>query len=171
VHAAAAIAEHYLRAGDRVGLLDDNQTVRTVLPATGRLHLDRIIDALLDVRTSPGRRREPIQVARTVARIAPRAMIILITPLLELARPELAVELARSGHPVLVVDSLGEYVPEGPRDSAPDLAWRLQRLQHDFDIDRLSDAGVPVVAWRGAGSLDAVLARLSRATSAPRARR
>ena len=36
VHAAAAIAEHYLRAGDRVGVIDDGQTMRTVLPAAGR---------------------------------------------------------------------------------------------------------------------------------------
>jgi uncharacterized protein (DUF58 family) len=168
VHAAAAIAEHYLRAGDRVGILDDGQTMRTVLPAAGRSHLDRIVDALLDVDTTLGRLREPVHVARLLARAAPRAMVILITPLLEQARPELAVEIARAGHPVLVIDSLGEHVPAGPPGSSADLAWRLQRLQHDFDIDRLADAGVPVVAWHGAGSLNTVLLKLSRVSAAPR---
>ena len=171
VHAAAAIAEHYLRAGDRVGIVDDGQTMRTVLPAAGRAHLNRIVDALIDVDTSAGQRRQPVQLVRLLTRIAPRAMIILITPLIESARPELAVEIARSGHPVLVIDSLGEYAPDGGPGSLPDLAWRLQRLQHDFDVDRLADAGIPAVAWRGAGSLNAVLARLSRAAAAPRVRR
>jgi uncharacterized protein (DUF58 family) len=171
VHAAAAIAEHYLRAGDRVGVIDDGQTMRTVLPAAGRAHLNRIVDALIDVDTTVGRRRQPVHVARLLGRVAPRAMVILITPLIEQARPELAVELARSGHPVVVIDSLGEYVPDGPPGSTPDLAWRLQRLQHDYDVDRLADAGIPAVAWRGAGSLNTVLARLSRAAAAPRVRR
>jgi uncharacterized protein (DUF58 family) len=171
VHAAAAIAEHYLRAGDRVGILDDGQTMRTVLPSAGRAHLNRIIDALIDVDTSIGRRRLPVQLVRQLGRIAPRAMVILITPLIEQSRPELAVEIARSGHPVLVIDSLGDYTPTGGPGSTSDLAWRLQRLQHDHDVDRLADAGIPSVAWRGAGSLNTVLARLSRAASAPRVRR
>ncbi|HEY2299247.1 MAG TPA: DUF58 domain-containing protein [Jatrophihabitans sp.] len=171
VHAAAAMAEHYLRAGDRVGILDDGQTMRTVRPATGRLHLDRIVDALLDVDTTVGRRREPVQLTRTLGRVAPRAMVILITPLLERARPEVAVEIARAGHPVLVIDSLGEYAPAVRSNSAADLAWRLQRLQHDRDIDRLADAGIPTVAWHGAASMTTVLARLSRAAAAPRVAR
>jgi hypothetical protein len=37
--------------------------------------------------------------------------------------------------------------------------------------DTLTELGVPVVAWRGAGSLDNVLSRLSRAAQAPRLHR
>jgi uncharacterized protein (DUF58 family) len=170
VHAAASLAEHYLRAGDRVGMLDDGQTMRTVLPAAGRAHLDRIVDALLDVDTAPSRRREATHVARLLGRIAPRAVVMLITPLLERARPELAVEIARAGHSVLVIDTLGEYRPHVRRGTSAELAWRLQLLQHDADIARLADVGIPVVAWRGAGSLNAVLAQLSRAAAAPRIR-
>lgn len=171
VHAAAALAEHYLRAGDRVGLIDDGPATRTVLPAAGRAHLDRIVDALIDVDTAPGRRTAPVHLAGVLGRVAPRAMVILITPLLELARPELAVEIARSGHIVLVVDSLGQYVAQGSPGSTTDLAWRLQRLQHDVDIDRLADVGIPTVGWQGSGSLNTALARLSRAGAAPRLRR
>lgn len=171
VHAAAALAEHYLRAGDRVGLVDDGPATRTVLPAAGRAHLDRIVDALIDVDTTPGRRTAPLHLANLLNRVAPRAMVILITPLLELARPELAVEIARSGHTVLVIDSLGDYPPNGPAGSAADLAWRLQRLQHDADVDRLADAGIAAVRWQGSGALNTALVRLSRAAAAPRLRR
>ncbi len=171
VHAAASIAEHYLRAGDRVGIIDDGHTMRTVLPAAGRYHLDRIVDALLDVDTGAPRGREPMQVAQLLSRIAPRAMIILISPLIELARPELAVEIASAGHPVLVIDSLGERAPTAHPRPSTDLAWRLQRLQHQYDIDRLADFGIPAVPWRGAGSINAVLTSLSRAKAAPRMRR
>jgi uncharacterized protein (DUF58 family) len=171
VHAAASIAEHYLRAGDRVGIVDDGHTMRTVLPAAGRHHLDRIVDALLDVDTGAMGRREPMQLAHLLSRIAPRAMIILISPLIELARAELAVEIASAGHPVLVIDSLGERAPTGQQRPSTELAWRLQRLQHELDIDRLADFGIPAVPWRGAASINAVLGSLSRATAAPRMRR
>ena len=86
--------------------------MRTVLPSAGRAHLNRIVDALIDVDTSVGRRRLPVQLVRQLGRIAPRAMVILITPLIEQSRPELAVEIARSGHPVLVIDSLGDYTAD-----------------------------------------------------------
>ena len=171
VHAAAALAEHYLRAGDRVGLIDDGPATRTVLPAAGRAHLDRIVDALIEVDTTPGRRTAPLHLATLLNRVAPRAMVILITPLLELARPELAVEIARSGHTVLVIDSLGDYAPNGAPGSTADLAWRLQRLQHDADVDRLADAGIAAVRWQGSGALNTALVRLSRAAAAPRLRR
>jgi uncharacterized protein (DUF58 family) len=171
VHAAAALAEHYLRAGDRVGLIDDGPATRTVLPAAGRAHLDRIVDALIGVNTTTGRRTAPLHLANLLSRIAPRAMVILITPLLEQARPELAVEIARSGHTVLVVDSLGDYAANGPPGSTADLAWRLQKLQHDADVDRLADAGIAAVRWQGSGALNTALVRLSRAAAAPRLRR
>ncbi len=171
VHAAAALAEHYLRAGDRVGLVDDGPATRTVLPAAGRAHLDRIVDALIDVDTEPGRRTAAARLARMLGRIAPRAMVILITPLLEAARPEVAFEIARSGHTVLVIDSLGDYTVQGSAGSTADLAWRLQRLQHDVDIDRLADIGIPTATWGGSGSLNTALALLSRASAAPRLRR
>ena len=144
VHAAASIAEHYLRAGDRVGILDDGHTMRTVLPAAGRHHLDRIVDALLDVDTgATARGANRCRSRSCFRRIAPRSMIILISPLIELARPELAVEIASAGHPVLVIDSLGERAPTGQQRPSTDLAWRLQRLQHQLDIDRLADFGIP----------------------------
>ncbi|MDT4983706.1 MAG: hypothetical protein QOF95_1196, partial [Pseudonocardiales bacterium] len=99
-----------------------------------------------------------------------RAMVMLLSPLLGAARPQRAVEIARAGHPVLVIDTLGAEAPTDEAREWTDLAWRLQLLQRSADIDRLGEHGIPVVAWRGAGSLDEVLLRLSRAVGAPRVR-
>jgi uncharacterized protein (DUF58 family) len=168
VHAAASIAEHYLHSGDRVGLLDHAQPLRPIRPAAGRAHLDRIVDALLDVTPQPSSGDYPLP--RVLARVAPRAMVMLLSPLLGAARPQRAVEIARAGHPVLVIDTLGAEAPTDEAREWTDLAWRLQLLQRSADIDRLGEHGIPVVAWRGAGSLDEVLLRLSRAVGAPRVR-
>ena len=61
MRAAAAVAEHYLRAGDRVGLVDLGQRYRLVPARNGRTQLVRMLDVLLDARppaetaSGPGR--------------------------------------------------------------------------------------------------------------------
>jgi hypothetical protein len=42
-------------------------------------------------------------------------------------------------------------------------------MRREADIQRLRDAGVPVVGWAGAGSLDTVLRDVTRMASAARA--
>jgi uncharacterized protein (DUF58 family) len=170
VRAAASIAEHYLHAGDRVGLLDTKWSLGIVPPGTGRRHLERIVDVLVDVDTSPTYGADPLPVQRVLARIAPRSLVVVISPLVDLARPELPVSIAHAGHPVIVVDSLGDQRPAAAPDSTLDLAWRVQRLEHRRDVERLTDRGIPVVPWRGTGSLDGVLRSLARAAVAPRMR-
>jgi hypothetical protein len=51
------------------------------------------------------------------------------------------------------------------------VAWRVWRLAREVDIGRLAELGLPVVAWRGAGTLDEVLRDVSRAAAAPKALR
>jgi hypothetical protein len=43
-------------------------------------------------------------------------------------------------------------------------------LQRGMDIDHLNRLGVPVVPWRGAGSLDQVLVSLTRSAAGARPR-
>jgi uncharacterized protein (DUF58 family) len=165
VRAAAGLAEHYLRSGDRVGLLDHARPLRAIRPAAGRAHLDRIIDALLGVTPSP-QAASDVPLPLLLNRIAPRALVMLLSPLLGAAHPGRALEIANSGRTVLVIDTLGTR-PALPNRVA-DLAWRLQLLQREHDIDRLADRGIPVAPWRGPGSLDELLVRLRRAAAAPR---
>lgn len=168
VHAAASIAEFYLRHGDRVGLIDTARADRPVAPAGGRAHLDRIVHHLLD--TVAGRPAREVALPRVIARFRARALVILLSPLLAPARPDLAAELARSGLHVIVVDTLSPEPPQDLQGESGELAYRMALLRRQVDIDRLAGHGVPVVAWQGANSLDEVLRGVARAARIPRLR-
>jgi uncharacterized protein (DUF58 family) len=168
VHAAAAVAEHYLHHGDRVGLLDHARPFHPLRPAAGRRQLDRVIEMLLDVAPRPV--SVDVSLAQIISRVAPRATVVLLSPLIGAARADRAAGIARSGHTVLVVDTLGADPPFDVMREWTDLAWRMQLLQRGVDIDNLGRLGVPVVSWHGAGSLDTVLLSLSRSSAQPRVR-
>jgi uncharacterized protein (DUF58 family) len=176
VRAAAAIAEHYLREGDRVGLVDLGQYLRRVRAGNGRAHLVRILDVLLDVRPLnwydlTDRRAMRFTVASLPTAVPAGVLIVVLSPLAGEAAFGLLAGLARSGRAVVAVDTLPpDARPEQPGLWA-DLAFRLWRLEREGDIVRLGDVGVPVVPWRGTGSLDQVLRDVSRAARAPRLRR
>jgi uncharacterized protein (DUF58 family) len=176
VRAAAAIAEHYLREGDRVGLLDLGQYLRRVRAGNGRVHLIHILDVLLDVRPLhwhelSDRAAIQLTMANLPTAVPAGALLVVLGPLAGAAAFGLLAGLARAGRTVVAVDTL-------PPDARPesdtlwtDLAFRLWRLEREGDIVRLGDLGVPVVPWRGTGSLDHVLREVSRAARAPRLRR
>jgi uncharacterized protein (DUF58 family) len=168
VHAAASVAEFYLRHGDRVGLIDTARPVRPIRPAAGRKHLDRIVEHLLDL--SATRAVREVELSRVIARMQQRALVILLSPLIAPARPELAAELALAGLHVLVIDTLGTEPPSYLEGESGELAYRMTLLRRQVDIDRLAELGVPVVPWRGGNSLDDVLRSVARAARTPRVR-
>jgi uncharacterized protein (DUF58 family) len=168
VRAAAAIAEHYLRNGDRVGLLDLARAGRPIRSRTGRGQLNRLVDQLVDVRAAPASEQA---LGRALLKISPRALVIVLSPLLSDEVSGAVAELARGGRSAVLVDTLpdGQLLPD-PSDWT-ELAWRIQLLHRQNLIAALADYGVPVVAWQGSGSLDQVLIGLSRAATTPRLRR
>jgi uncharacterized protein (DUF58 family) len=173
VRAAAAVAEHYLRAGDRVGLVDLGQLARRVPAANGRAHLVRILDLLLDVRParrSDGTGRETMWVAgHDVPAGAPEgALVVVLSPLAGEAIFRVLAVLSRSGRAVVVVDTLPPGARPLRRGPWTDLAHRIWALDRASDLARLAELGLPVVQWRGAGSLDQVLRDVSRAARAAR---
>ena len=174
LRAAAAIAEHYLREGDRVGLLDLGQHLRRVRAGNGRAHMVRILDVLLDVRPL----NQYDQAAATQlpmvslpATVPAGGLVVVLGPLAGEAAFRLLAGLARAGHAVVAVDTLPPQARPEPYTFWTDLAFRLWRMERQGDIVALADLGVPVVPWLGTGSLDQVLRDVSRAARAPRLRR
>jgi uncharacterized protein (DUF58 family) len=171
VRAAAAVAEHYLRAGDRVGLVDLGQRYRVVPARAGRGHLVRLLDVLLDARAADDGARTAPPAAELAGRIGADALVVLLSPLAADASLRTVAGLAWAGRSVVVVDTLPPGLRPDPRGEYTELAFRLWRLRRDADLHRLAALGVPVVRWQGAGSLDVVLRDVQRAARAPRVAR
>jgi uncharacterized protein (DUF58 family) len=165
VRAAAAIGEHYLRTGDRVGLIDLGRRVRDIRAGSGRRHLRRLLDALVLAEPSPQHRADTVRIRPIEA----GAMIIALTPLIGQAGRAQVVTLVQHGHTVVIVDTLP---PSAARagSSWEQLAARVRVMERQAEIDALNELGVPVVPWRGRGTLDEVLRNASRIAAAPRRR-
>lgn len=165
VRAAAAVAEHFLHRGDRVGLrVFGAWGVSRVPAASGHLQLRRIVDSLSLVE--PGTARgETAQVARLG--LGAGTLAIMLSPFADPAAAGQVVSLTRAGLDVIVVDTL----PEGLRiggDRRTALAWRLRQLERRLELDRLAELGIPVIGWTGPAGLDVVLRELARRRTAPR---
>ncbi len=165
VRAAAAIAEHYLHRGDRVSLRVFGSTgSQHVAPAAGRAQLRRILDTLASIR--PG--GDPLGlVARGRTAMPADALAILLSPVVSPVALQQAVALARRGVTVAVVETLpADVIDTG--DSLTALAWRIRLLERRREIRTVQEIGIPVVHWRGPGSLDPFLRDVARRASAPR---
>jgi hypothetical protein len=95
-------------------------------------------------------------------------LVIMLTPLVSAAGLDQAITLARHGLTVVIVDTLPVDVFTAESDKLSRLAWRIRLLERDREIRRVQEAGVPVVRWRGPGSLDLVLRDISRRSAAPK---
>ena len=173
VRAAAAVAEHYLRNGDRVRLIDTGSLFRGVRSGSGRGHLRRILDTLVHADRR-GRQQDEEQLARR-NRVRSDSLVLVLSPLLRPVMLGYIVTLVHSGCTVIAIDTLPPDVEAIIDVDAHDsrswpLAWRLRLLERRRDLDRLSDLGVPTVPWRGSGTLDEVLRDAARLSAAPRIR-
>lgn len=174
VRAAAALAEHHVRQGDRVALRVVGGSGRYVGYGTGTRHLRVLLHALADVR--PGVPRDlpdhGLQLGASMG-----TEVLILSTLLQPAMVNTAALLTARGLPVLVIDTLpdGGLVGVAWSDAGGErqqaiaaTAWRMRRLERDLLLERLSRTGCPVVPWRGPGTLDDVLRRLARRAQLPR---
>lgn len=170
VRAAAALCEHHVRRGDRVGLqVTQARRPLVVRPATGMPHLRRMLAAM--ARIEPGGADDERADARM--RIDAGALVLMCSPLISTIPMQRAVALTRRGLVLVVVDTLPpaveHHVDPADRDrETTELAWRIRLLERSADIRSITRAGVPVVNWRGPGSLDQVLRDVTRRARAPR---
>jgi uncharacterized protein (DUF58 family) len=164
VRATASFAAFYLALGDRVGLIAYTAHPRQVPARAGRRQLHLLLQALLDV--TPPRRGGAETAMPPPVGIDARALVLMVSPLVGRQVFDRAAALARRGHSVVAVDTL----PEDARDDDEVDAWtrpvlRMWRLERATRIAQLRDLGVPVVPWRGAGTLDGALGELARAAA------
>ena len=106
-------------------------------------------------------------------RVDPGAMVIMCSPLISSAAMERAVALAQRGLNMVVIDTLPPgLLPILGDDDRDDemtmLAWRVRMLERETDMRVVTQAGIPVVPWRGPGSLDQVLRDVARRARSPR---
>lgn len=166
VRAATGLAQTYLRAHDRVGLVTFGGPLHWLSPATGPRQLYRVCEALMSVR--------PDAVERDAGNVEyglenlprrmlpPRAFVAVVTPLLD-DRPLDAVRLLRDrGFSPLVIDVLTTE-PEVGRRAAARLAVRAWRLHREALTVELATLGVPVLPWDGEGDLTGALLHAMRA--------
>ncbi|MGY5764054.1 DUF58 domain-containing protein [Brachybacterium sp. DNPG3] len=180
IRATAAIARHYLTAGDRVAIADIGHLIGAVPAGTGPRQLRVLTDALSRARRDDGVPRTP----NRVRSIRPGTLVAVCTPLLHPAAIEQIGVLVSHGADVIVVDTLppsigdvsvlnGRPLRVDGVDSArywPE-AWAIRRLLRERTVRELREAGVPVTAWDGPSSLAPVLLSLSASRTAPRMRR
>ena len=102
-----------------------------------------------------------------MGRIRAGSLVVALSPLLGGAGVAQIAQLVRHRHAVVVIDTLPPHALESP-DPWRALAWRVRMLERSVEIDRLAELGVPVVRWRGRGTLDDVLRVLSRVAVGPR---
>lgn len=157
VRASAGVATHFLGRGDRVGLevVGGMQPVRVPM-GMGTLHSRRVVDCLAGIERGVG---TGFRTASVRTRIRPGGVLLLVSPLLSPMPLTLAAKLAQRGMTVLVIDCLPGELPTA--DAGMALATHLRLLERDREIRAIQRLGVPVTAWRGPGSLDPALSRLS----------
>ena len=169
VRASAAIAEHYLKRGDRVSLLEYGAKARRLRPATGRRQYLTVLEWLLDVKPDSAD-EAPYDHAFGTHHVSADALVVVLTPLVDPRAADMLARLTQSGRYVVAVDTLPDGLAPPARSPWTPLATRLWRIERGNVLGRLREHGVPVVTWAGAGSLDLVLRDVARLASAPRGR-
>jgi uncharacterized protein (DUF58 family) len=185
VRAAGAIAEHYLRAGDRVGLIVlGARDLPPVTAAAGPHHLRRLLDALSRTTVADGTVSDEKRLRSQLRHhVSAGTLAVILTPAVSPDVLAHAVGLSRRGISVVTVDTLpaelanpdlaaarladiAATAAEHPAETR--LAWRLRLLERSREMAKAREAGVPIVPWAGPGTLDLVLRDLGRRSRAPR---
>jgi len=168
VRAAGAIAEHFALRGERVSVRAFGTVVARAVPsATGRAHLRRILDTLALMRPADTGRTGYRTPATQVRGASGGRLTVMLSPLIAPEALDLAMSLGRHGLAVIVVDTLPEHLVADD-DPFTALAWRIRLLERRREVRLVLAAGIPVVPWRGPGSLDQVIRDVSARAAGPR---
>lgn len=168
VRAASALAAHHTRVGDRVALRVLGRTNQVLGPGSGQRHQRRLQQLLAQVQ--PGW-PDLLGSRHLRLRVGAGTVVVALTPLLTPEVTGVLVSLAARGLTLVCIDTLA---PEARPTTAQDpdgagrLAWRMRLVERRMQVTEVERRGIPVVPWRGPGTLDEVLRRVARRGRLPR---
>lgn len=147
VRATASLAEAFLSAGNRVGLLVYGRFLDWTFPGYGKVQRERILQALARAQTGESQIFERLDYLPT--RYFPaQSQLVLISSLRRDDAPML-VRLRARGYQVLVVrpDPVTFEVQAFDPNPAVELATRIVRVEQALLFRKLQQAGIQVVNW------------------------
>jgi uncharacterized protein (DUF58 family) len=147
VRAAASLADVFLGAGNRVGLMVYGWGQTRTFPGYGHLQRERILRALAKARTSDNLALQNL--GYLPVRFFPvRSQIVMVSPLCE---ADLAVlfRLRALDYSMLIVspDPVAFEARQYPANPPVALARRTARLERTLLLRRLARAGIQVIDW------------------------
>lgn len=145
-HVVASLADAYLGERDRVGFAEFGGFVRWLLPGSGHLQLQRILEALLHARTQLHYAWAGID--RLPPRLLPsHAFVILTSPLIDERVRQLVLDLAARRRDTAVLEVSPHAFMPAPTGRAARLARRAWSLERGAGRRELRSAGVAVSEW------------------------
>lgn len=162
VRAATGLAQTYLKAHDRVGVVSLGGSLRWLTPAPGARQLYRICESVMEVRLDDS------EVGGSIDRVPPAALpsgafVCVLSPLLDDRALEAVRDLRARGFGLLVVDVLTSGPRVADRSGLGRLALRVWRMEREAIRAELAGIGVPLLQWDGTGDLGGALLHAMRA--------
>ena len=163
VNAAAALADAFLSAGNRVGMLVYGQYLHWTFPAYGRVQKERILQALARART--GESQVFSDLGNIPTRLFPaNSQLVLVSPVVD-DDVKTLVHLRSRGYQVMVIspDPVAYELSALQENEEIHMAARIVRLERRLLLNRLKRAGIQIVDWDVNQPLDRVIkSRLGR---------
>jgi uncharacterized protein (DUF58 family) len=147
VSATAALADAFLKGGNRVGLAIYSAGVEWIFPGYGNLQRERILRALARAQTGDRPAFEGLELLPT--RLFPgRSQIVLVSPLLN-EDLDVLVRLRAQGYHLLILSPNGVAYERAalPPSADVELAARIATIERRHLLQRLLQAGIQVVDW------------------------
>ncbi len=162
VLAATSLADGFIAAGNRVGLLVYGKYINWTYPGYGKLQREKILQSLARADLGESEVFSGLIIPR---RLFPAfSQMVLVSPL-ESSDFKGLVQFRSAGYQLIVVspDPVAYEVSHLPRTAAVDLAARMVRIEREILLHRLQRAGIQVVNWNTSQPFENVVqAALSR---------
>lgn len=157
--AAWSIAQLHLNSQDRVGLAARGRVVRQLRIGGGDRSRYTLLETLLSIGGQVAGSESSADIPRR-ATIPQTALVVALTPLIDVRMVNELLALRGSGHRVVVVViELMDLLPPA-KSVADQMARRLYALQLQLQRDRITAEGIPLTLWHDDSSLSQVVASL-----------